>query len=118
MANVAGINMGWPCRPSGAPAWQARDICAAAASCKRLRADVADAPHLFEQTARGQTAAGVLNGVMRRAAAKAPEVLILLRQMPDVLGPERHLDEKAVQVDWRRACLQYEEEVLYVCMKR
>ena len=80
---------------------------------------MANAPHLFEQAARGQTAAGILDGVMRRAAAKAPEFLILLRcEMPDVLAPERHREGNALQVDWRRACLRYEEEVLCIYMKR
>ena len=101
-----------------ASAWQARDICAAAASCRRLRGEVADASHLFEQTARGQTAAGVLEDMMRRAAAKAPEFLILLHQMPGVLRPERSLQGKPLQGDWRRACLRYEEDVLCAYMKR
>ena len=61
---------------------QARDICAVASTCRRLRGSVGDAPHLFERSARAQTAAGVLGGVMRRAAAEAPELLILLRQKP------------------------------------
>ena len=99
-------------------AWQARDICAVAATCRRLRADVADAPHLFEKTARCQTAVGILEGVMRRAAADTPEVLLLLRQMPTVVGPERQPEGKALKVDWRRACLEYDEEVLRTYTKR
>jgi len=79
---------------------------------------VADAPHLFEPTARGQTAAGVLDSVIWRAAAAVPEVVLLLRQMPTVVGPERQLEETAARVDWRRACLQYEEEVLRTYAKR
>ena len=97
---------------------QERDVCAVAATCRRLRTDVADAPQLFERTARGQTAAGVLDGVMRRAAAAVPEVVLLLRQMPTVLGPEQQLQGNALRVGWRRARLQYEEEVLRTYNKR
>ncbi len=56
---------------------------------------------------------------MRRAAAAVPEVVLLLRQMPSVLGHERLLETKpAARVDWRRACLQYEEDVLRTYAKR
>ena len=55
---------------------------------------------------------------MRRAAAAVPEVILLLRQMPAVQGPERQPDASAARIDWRRACLQYEGEVLRTYAKR
>ncbi len=97
---------------------QARDICAVASTCRRLHGEVRNAPHLFERSARAQTAVSVLAGVTRRASVAAPELLILLRQKPLVSGPRLEGERGATETDWRRGCLLYEEQVLREHAKR
>ena len=89
-----------------------------ATTCRRLHDEVRDAPHLFEPSARAQSPSSVLAGVMRRAAAEAPELLILLRQRAGTWGSQLERERDAAKVDWRRSCLEYEEQVLSEYAKR